>query len=381
MEYTYSSSSLIRDFSPIIETYKVKKPGATSIFKTQGVDPIDNTTFTYYDDIEQPVSAAINNGGGYNAGTSTFTVDSDVGDFAAGDVVTFLDSSYETLVVKSWNGSTSLVTTTNSAYAHADNVVIMRVGTPTAQGSGYLVAGNDITMRQGTPRTNYTSIIRYDVPIAASRLRIGDEAYNETVVQRGVMQMWEKAWRELNARLLFDKPVAAADGVIGRSAGIMHWLTASDAIKTDLSAAALTVKAIDDLNERILLKGGDANILMGNTQTSRMVSKLKSAITNNIVFITQDSEIAGNRAVSTFTPDIIGSGNKAFIPEQNLPDGVLLLMTQDELELVYYETLMESDTTPAGFHGVRRTLVGEIGTRIRNPNYAHGLLYNFTVSL
>ena len=379
MDYSYTYSDKIRDFTPILADLQERIPSITSMFRVGS--PVKDTVFYYYDFLEQPVSAQINNGAGYPIGTNTFVVDNEIGTFAAGDRIYFKDSTHDPLIVQSYTAGThTLVTTANSAAAHSDDCVILRTATPKDQGTELDVstAGG---LDQGTKRTNYTQIFRQDVAITGSSLSIGLEETNDAVIDRAVAQKFLKLYRDLATTLIYGVPVAAAAGVNGNTAGLLYWCRQGSML-SDKSAAALTATMVNDAIEQVFLKSGiDPDVIVCSSATARKVSAFNTATTNNMVIISETSDIGGGiRAATRFTGDLAGTGTKKILVEPNMPDSQLIIGVSSmwELDPLADRTLKDSDTTPKGYDGVARSIIGEYGTKIFNPLYCNYLVYNYT---
>lgn len=375
-QYTYSFSYQRRDFTPQLRLLMERQPRITSLFRMG--EAVTNNTFYYYDQIDQPVTATINHGGGYAAGTSSFVVDGEVGTLSAGDLITFKDSSYEVLTVDSYTAGThTLVTTGNSAYDHANDVVILRVSTPRQQGT----SASASNIETGTQRTNYTQIFRRDIKVAGSKLMIYDEDHNDSIMERGAVEQFNKIYRDLAMTLIYGTPLVSSSGVAGKTAGLLYWLTQSSAMKYDKSAAALTAAHINDAVEDVVNKGSSPDYIVCNTATARKISAFNTSTTNSMVVISSDSNVGGGvRAVTQFTGDLPGEGLKAILVEPNIPNGVLMILSSEYLELcpLNDRSFSDYDSTDNDFDGAQRTILGEYGTKIHNPYYSHALIYNFT---
>ena len=375
-QYSYSFSNLQRDFKPVMKMFQERYPSALSLFTQR--EPVNNVTYYHYDDLEQPVSCKINNGAGYSSSDTELAVDNVVGTFAAGDKVIFKDANYEVCTVVSYSAPTLTVSALTAS--HADNVTILRVGTPKVQGS--TASASDI--REGTARTNYTQIFRYDINVAGSRLDINAEDYNDNIIQRGVMQGMRALYRDMATTAVFGTPVAASSGVAGQTTGLEYWLTQADAINTDEQAAKLTAKMINDEIENAYLKGGNPRVLQCSSQTARKIASFNTSTTNAMVFIDPNDAVAGaNRKVSSFSGDLVGTSDLKVLVEPNMSDYVLHILDPDYLSLrpLNGRTLTDYDSTTAGFDGVERTIIGEYAIEIANPYYAHARIYNFDSSL
>ena len=372
--YTYSFSNKVRDFEAVLRVLQERKARITSLFSPW--TPVDDRTFYWHDYISQPVSAQINNGGGYPSGTSTFTVDTEVGEFQAGDTITFKDSNYETLIVNTWVSGT-LTTTTNSTAAHADDVVILRISTPRAESTSK--SAEDID--EGTKRTNYTEIFRRDITISGSALEGKDEDFIGSRVDRGVSQKFMEIYEDLARVLIYGSPVAPSGSVKGRTAGLLYWLNQAGALKYDKSGATLTADHINAAIEAVFNKGGDPNVIVCDSASARKISAMNTSTTNQVVYINaQDADLArGANQASKWSGDLTGTGLKAVLVEPNMPSSVMMLLTSEDLKLCPKgsRSFKDWDSTDADLDGVSRSILGEYGTKIFNPYTAHALVYNY----
>lgn len=376
-QYSYSFSNQRRDFTPVYKLLAERSPTVLSLFKIG--KPVENTTFSYYDYIESPVTCQLAQQEA--AGQTVLTCDTFVGEFAAGDTIIFKDGNYEERTVESCNNTDTLTVSAALSYTHEDNCVILRTGTPKVQGS--TASAEDIG--QGTARTNYTTILRKDIKVAGSKLKIGDEDFNDDAITRGVNQKFRALYRDLATKVLYGDPLVASAGVAGKTASLHYWLSQSSALKEDESAADLTAKMINDMIETINNKSGeDPDAIVCSAQTARKIAKMNTATTNAMVIISADTiEGGGVRQVTAFSGDLTGTGVKKILVDPNMADTNLLILNTEYLELcpLNDRAFYEWDSTTAGFDGVERSILGEYGTKIWNPYHVHGMVYDFTVSL
>lgn len=132
----------------------------------------DNPRFEWYEKALRPKATQINNGGGYTAGDTTFTVDSGLV-FRPNDIIIVPRTGEKLLVVS--QGSTSVTTTRaasgSSAAALVDNDDIFVIGSANAEGADVGVPDE----WQESHVFNLTQIFR--TPFGASRTRTATATY------------------------------------------------------------------------------------------------------------------------------------------------------------------------------------------------------------
>lgn len=375
-KFPYDYSYQRRSTEGIVEEVRKAEPTWLSVARGDN-SSISQPTHIYYDLMTQMDSCLINNGGGYNAGTSTFTTDGETAYFSAGDVIAFSDYNYEQLVVTSHSGH-SLVTTTTSANAHADDAKIILVGKAIASGS---TRQTILTVNEGTPRTTYSEIIRVDCSVPGSLLKAGNESFNTMTMDEALRQAYIRYNREMSLKMLFSSPVVESAGVARKTAGLLYWATnSSNAIKVSGSGAALTETMLNDLNAGAYDYGADLDVYICNVATARKISKFNTAQSNMFVYVGQDSDLAGIRGASRFTGDLPGAGMKTIVIERNMPAGLLVGTTSSAIRIrpLNDRTTMDWDSTAPDYDGICRTILGEYALQLENPLYYHGCVYYFT---
>ena len=164
--FTYSFSNLERDLTVVMERLQEMNPTALSLFTLNVGSKGQRAKHTHewYDYPQAAESSQINNGAGAASGQKDIIVD-DGTVFAAGDVITFKDASYEICTIDSIATNT-LTVLVNLTASHVDNVVVLKVSHPRQQGS----SASGETISQATLLENFTEIFRYDVPVPRTML-------------------------------------------------------------------------------------------------------------------------------------------------------------------------------------------------------------------
>lgn len=375
----YDLSNKVRDWSPAMAMLQKDKPRAFSLFTPYG-KPLKDNPFYYYDRIVKPVSCAINNGGGYLAGVDTFVVDGEVGTLKALDQIMFKDANMEVLTVLSYTAGThTIVTTAVSANAHADDAVIVRVGTLNPERS----TGTEGAFVDGDQRTNYVRTIRVDAKIGEISAQTQAEAVGGDRTADYIAQALDRAYDEINMAVLFGKPVAASSTVNGDTAGLFHWLhNVSSECRVDCGADKLSYSDIKSAIKKIdKASGTDPDVIIGNIDVAEVVSGFNTTLTNATIFIGQDAVMAGLPGATTVLSNLPGKGGKRFLVDNNIPDGFLLMVNSSMLKYDWLagNAIAEYDAKRKDIPGFWHYIHGIIGTKIFNPYTCHSCLYNFTL--
>jgi hypothetical protein len=235
------------------------------------------TTFSpkyeFLEDEYSPKEDAINNGAGYAAGVTTFTVDNG-NYFRPYDIIICVRTT-ETMLVTANTATTIDVTRswgTVAAAALVDDDPLWIIGNANAEGAG----APEMRTTKIVPKFNYTQIFRE--PVQVTRTENDSKLYGGKDLARlrrkhGVehmMQMERAAW--------FGEKAEDNSGATPRrtTEGILPALetAGSGAVLTDLAGAALTANAIDTWTQDLFRYGSSTKFLFCSRMALTSISRL-----------------------------------------------------------------------------------------------------------
>ncbi|RLC65507.1 MAG: hypothetical protein DRI01_00675 [Chloroflexi bacterium] len=373
--YSYDLQNTIRDLSEAFEVIKKQKPTILSLIKTG--KPATHYKHEWLNEVLEPVADALN---GAIADTDTSAVVDDSTKFKVGDIITFNDANYELCKITAINTSSHTLTITRgyagtTAAAHADNTEVRLVSRPKTEGT----TADPDSIHQPTVLYNYTQIFRQDAKITRTASKIKQYGINN-LVNKAVSDMLTKIYWELVGAVIYSGRYAnTSDSSVPRTmGGLLWWLSQSGAIKSDAGGATLTSALLNNLIAEIADAGGHPDTILCGVKQARAISKLNADASSNIVrMIDMNTRVTGS-FVTQFQSEIPNFPIANIVVDMNMPDDKILLIDSTKLALVPLEgsAMKDFDSTPPGFDGIVRSVLGEYTLEIRNPNEAHGMLYN-----
>lgn len=164
--------------------------------------------------------------------------------------------------------------------------------------------------------------------------------------------------------------------------GLRYWLDQAGAIKTDNSAAALTLDQINALNAEIVARGGMANTIAVGIAQARKLSALVSAnySSQRLTEWTQDE--GGLMRLPSDLP-LVGNVNQIVI-DTNLNDDELIIFDAGKISVVPMAAnnanasgaWQTKDATQPGQDGERTRILGDFAMEIRQSKTHMARLYN-----
>ena len=220
---------------------------------------------------------------------------------------------------------------------------------------------------QGTIRTNYTQIFRRDASLTGSA--VATSSYdNATNMNTQVMNALELLQADLNFAVWHGRKALGSANAAATMGGLYEFCT--DKV-VDAGNKALSVKLINSLVGSIMKAGGKPNTIV----IARDLAPALSDLYANQVIIGEDSNVRGmyvNKIKDAF-------GNILdVVYDDEVPQGHLWVMDINKIKLSPMEgrAFTDKDSTPAGFDGFARTILGEYTIEVYNPNECFGRIEN-----
>jgi hypothetical protein len=189
---------------------------------------------------------------------------------------------------------------------------------------------------------------------------------------------------QMNRALVRGRKATATIGGkdVTYTGGMRFWLDQAGAVKTDASAAALTLDAINALNAEIVSRGGMANTIAVGIKQARKLSALVSANydSQRLADWTQDE---GSLLRLPSDLPLVGNVNQIVI-DTNLADDELMIFDAGMLSVVPMNANNASDSgawrtldaTQNGQDGERTRIIGDFAVEFRQSKTHAARLFN-----
>jgi len=376
---SYGSSNQRVDYWHIFQMLQEYKPTFLSLCKTAlpETNPLTGSNIAtkrmheWYTYATQRVASTVASGA--TAGGTTFTITSATG-FSEGDVINFLDGNSESFVVTDITGSVFTLHDTIGT-THADGTIVIRLGTPQQEG----VTPTALSISQATKLYNYTQIFERTVEITGSA-NAEVQPLKETsdgLLQYGEKQKLTECYADMARTALGGvriAPSGSAIGSRGSMGGLLWWLKQASAIKTDISAAALTSTLLDNTLEDVYQKGGAPDTILCSIAKSRTITAFNA--TNEFKITMQDSSVVGYQR-NQVQPGITGAKPLTIFIDPNMSDYEVALVDSSKLYfLPFSDRALHGKDLPQTSDSIKRMILGEYTFHIDDPYNSHALIYN-----
>lgn len=189
---------------------------------------------------------------------------------------------------------------------------------------------------------------------------------------------------QLDRALVRGRKATATVGAntVTYTGGLRYFLDQAGAIKTDNSAAALTLDAINALNAEIVARGGTANTIAVGIKQARKLSALVSANYNSQRLADWSADAGSVLTLPSDLP-LVGNVNRIVI-DTNLNDSELVIFDAGMISVVPMATGNANaagnwrtvDATQPGQDGQRTRIIGDFAMEIRQSKTHMARLYN-----
>ena len=189
---------------------------------------------------------------------------------------------------------------------------------------------------------------------------------------------------QLDRALVRGRKATATVGAntVTYTGGLRYFLDQAGAIKTDNSAAALTLDAINALNAEIVARGGSANTIAVGIKQARKLHALVSANYNSQRLADWQADAGSVLTLPSDLP-LVGSVNRIVI-DTNLNDAELVIFDSGMISVVPMASGNANaagnwrtvDATQPGQDGQRTRIIGDFAMEIRQSKTHMARLYN-----
>ena len=189
---------------------------------------------------------------------------------------------------------------------------------------------------------------------------------------------------QLDRALVRGRKATATVGAntVTYTGGLRYFLDQAGAIKTDNSAAALTLDAINALNAEIVTRGGSANTIAVGIKQARKLSALVSANYDSQRLADWNADAGSVLTLPSDLP-LVGSVNRIVI-DTNLNDAELVIFDSGMISVVPMASGNAAaagnwrtvDATQPGQDGQRTRIIGDFAMEIRQSKTHMARLHN-----
>ena len=189
---------------------------------------------------------------------------------------------------------------------------------------------------------------------------------------------------QLDRALVRGRKATATVGAntVTYTGGLRYFLDQAGAIKTDNSAAALTLDAINAINAEIVARGGTANTIAVGIKQARKLSALVAANYNSQRLADWNADAGSVLTLPSDLP-LVGNVNRIVI-DTNLNDSELVIFDAGMISVVPMATgnagaagnWRTVDATQPGQDGQRTRIIGDFAMEIRQSKTHMARLYN-----
>jgi hypothetical protein len=266
-----------------------------------------------------------------------------------------IDGNAVTLELASANGSSLTAGT-----LPADGGIFKIVSTPmeeaTVNGDGeenYALSGVNY---------NCTQIFRKEIVLSGSALAVSVFGNADNQLNRQTAVALADLSRDLNRVALFGRKVVATAGTRGEAGGLYTFATGAGALEVDANAALLDSYLVNDAAQMVMAEGGEPMQILCSPGQARVIS---CEYKDRLQVLRSDDRRGAY--VAMIVNEINGRG-LTIMADPDVPDTDCWLLDPSGFGLsnLRGRSITDSDSTPKGFDGIRRTALGELTFEFKN---------------
>lgn len=356
--YSYDFQNSIRDVTPAMEVIRKNEP---TLFATTATGmPIANRNAEW---IDKSLGIPFDN---VTAVSGLVLTVADGSKYTVGMELSPIDSA-DNYIVASIAGNDLTVTKAVSGMANpVSGKYEVSFGAVT-EGS---TDGTEVFW-EGTPQLNNTQIFRAEAKL--TRTALGTSTYdNANMMQTQVEKALYDVYHAINRALWKGTKKLGSSSVPGRLGGIYQFCTD---LKVDANNAKISKNIINKALKKLKDQGGKPNTLICNRCQINNISE----IYDSQLILTQDETIRGvyvNKIKNPYDGTVLN-----VIVDDMCPRGSIWIYDASKIEVCYFTNggLQDFDSTPAGYDGLKRTVLGELTVKFHNANECFAEIQNVKV--
>ena len=265
--------------------------------------------------------------------------------------VTALDTTYNKATVERVGANGSAKTDP------ADGDVLVVMSTPEKEGT----TEGENKIHQSGHADNYTQIFRKDIVLSGSALAIATYGIENSIQRQTILRLADFS-RDLNLQALRGIPVQPSASANGAAGGLFYFGTLDGGLSVDAGSLAFDSFVVNDGAQAIAAEGGNPQVIICSIGQARVLS---ADMNDKITVVRQDPQ--RGTFVANVVNDVTGAMMQIFA-DKAMPDDQAFIVDPDGFGLVALKgrAVWDEDTTPKGFDGLRRTIMGEYTFEFKN---------------
>lgn len=369
MNYSYSFANVKRDLADVLSTVVADAPRFISAFP-----PVADAKSTKHEWLEDQIGGRSITASAVSGMVATVSA----ADAAKVKVGTILNIKGDSAVFKVTAISGTSVTVAlvgangSSKTAPAAKDVLEIISNPAKEGSNE----GENTFHQSSNEYNYTQIIRKDVVLTGTAIAIDVHGADNALTRQTEFALQEMT-RDLNRMAIRGVRVAGAAAEERIAGGLYYFGTTAEGLAVPLStAAAIDSYVINDAAQAVLGAGGTPSMILCSPGQARVLS---ADMKDRVQVLREDNRRGAYVAV--VVNDITGGG-MTIMADPDMPDTDAFVLDPAGFGISFLagRGVTDSDTTPNGFDGIRRTVLGEFTFEFKNAKQRVCRISNLTPS-
>ena len=265
--------------------------------------------------------------------------------------VTALDTTYNKATVERVGANGSAKTDP------AEDDVLVVMSTPEQEGT----TEGENKIHQSGHADNYTQIFRKDIVLSGSALAIATYGIENSIQRQTILRLADFS-RDLNLQALRGIPVQPSASANGAAGGLFYYGTLDGGLSVDAGSLAFDSFVVNDGAQAIAAEGGNPQVIICSIGQARVLS---ADMNDKVTVVRQDPQ--RGTFVANVVNDVTGAGMQIFA-DKAMPDDQAFIVDPDGFGIVPLKgrAVWDEDTTPKGFDGIRRTIMGEYTFEFKN---------------
>lgn len=208
---------------------------------------------------------------------------------------------------------------------------------------------------------NYTQIFRKDVVLSGTALAVETHGHENTIQHQTVLRLADFS-RDLSYQALRGIPVQPTPSVEGAAGGLFYFGTQVGGLSVDAGNLAFDSFVVNDGAQAVAAEGGNPQVIICSIGQARVLS---ADMNDKITVVRQDPQ--RGTYVANVVNDVAGTMIRIFA-DREMPDNQAFIVDPAGFGLVALRgrAVWDEDTTPKGFDGIRRTILGEYTFEFKN---------------
>lgn len=368
---TYSLGNVKRDLSDALSTVVADRPNFISVFPM-----VADATARKHEWLEDDIGGRSVSVEGVSGMAVTLGA-ADAAKLVQGCQVSIHDNP-ALFAVESISGN---VATLRLLAAHgaqkteiAEGDIIDIVSTPIVEASDK----GEATARKVGSNYNVTQIYRKEVTISGSAAATNVYGNIDNQIDRQTEFALQEMTRDMNRTIIRGIRQEVTPATNGTAGGLYFFGAPENGngLSVDASGAALDSFLVNDGAQAVLGAGGNPSLILCSVGQARVIS----AEYKDQVQVLRADEVRGSYVASI--ANAVNGSLMTIISDPDMPDGNAWVIDPlgFGISALQGRGVTDSDTTPAGFDGIRRTVLAEVTFEFKNAGQRLCLLKNLKPS-